>query len=191
LELKPASRIQIGAIGEPGNRIFFLRAAGAEGEIALRCEKFQVEALAARLDELLSGIASELGKPRRTDYESLVEEIEEAETPEGFDWTVAELGIGYDPEDDLILVVARSVETEEAGGGDTSVLEPGDEAGGEEARIWITRGQAEVLALQGAAVVAAGRNLCPFCTLPIDPGEEHDCFARNGHKKARLFPSED
>lgn len=188
MELKPASSIQIGAIGEPGNRTFYLRASGPGGEVALRCEKFQVEGLASRLDELLSTIASELGKPRRTDLESLLEEIEEAPAPPEFDWAVSELGIGYDPEEDLILVVARSTERESDESTDLFAVELGEESGGEEARIWITRGQAEVLALQSAVVGAAGRKLCPFCTMPIDPEEGHDCFARNGHKRARLSP---
>ncbi len=188
MELKPASSIQIGAIGAPGKRTFYLRAEGAEGVVALKCEKFQIEALAARLDELLSGIASEMGKPRRTDFDRLLEEMEEPEAPSEFDWTVSELGVGYDPEHDLILLVARSTESEDEPWPDMARVSEGEESGAEEARIWITRGQAEVLALQGAAVAAAGRKLCPFCTMPIDPEEGHDCFARNGHKRARLSP---
>lgn len=188
LELKPASTIQVGAIGKPGKRTFYLRAAGPGGEVALRCEKFQVEALAARLDELLAGIASKLGKARRSDYEALLEEVEESDAPSEFDWSVSELGIGYDPEDDLILVLARSTESEGDETIDVSALEPGDESGAEEVRIWVTRGQAEVLALQSAAVAAAGRKLCPFCAMPVDPDEGHDCFARNGHKRAQLSP---
>ncbi len=187
MELKPAKSVQVGAIGKPGRRVFFLRASGPGGELALKCEKFQVEALASRLDELLSGIASELARPRRTDYERILEEIGESEAPESLDWAIAELGIGYDPQEDLVLLVARSVSTEEEG----SPLETEfdlEEGAGDEARIWITRAQAEALAYQCAVVAAAGRRSCPFCTMPIDPEEGHDCFSRNGHKRARLAP---
>ena len=200
MELKPAAKIAVGATGKPGKRTFFLIATGSEGSLVVKCEKFQVEALAARLDELLAGIATELGKPRRTDFDKLLEEIQEPEIPARFDWVVGEIGIGYDPEEDLILVVARSAEAEEGEVPEDSTsldfgLQPrseefeiGDETSSEEARIWITRSQAEVLAIQSAAVAAAGRKLCPFCTMPIDPDEGHDCFARNGHKEARLAP---
>lgn len=203
MELKPAARIGVGAIGKPGKRTFYLVATGTQGSLALKCEKFQVEALAARLDELLSGIASELGKPRRTDFDKLLEEIEAPEAPAKFDWVVGEMGIGYDPEEDLVLLVARSSgedsESSTIGvswGSDIEDanddgVEVGEGSGEEEARIWITRSQAEVLALQSAAVAVAGRKLCPFCTMPIDPEEGHDCFARNGHKKARLTPGGD
>jgi uncharacterized repeat protein (TIGR03847 family) len=47
-------------------------------------------------------------------------------------------------------------------------------------RCFLTRGQARVLSRKIAAVVAAGRPICPLCEAPMDPSG-HVCPKANGH----------
>lgn len=171
-------------------------------QVWLKCEKIHVELLALKMDELLAGIEAELGRARPRDLASLLELLEDPSPPTSFDWEVGEMGLGYDAEDDLVLLVVKSLpredldidsalhaETEEI----TEEIEEaffeelGDEAGGEELRIWMTRSQAEVLAVQAARVAASGRKPCPICSMPMDP-DGHECFGGNGHKRGRLVP---
>jgi uncharacterized repeat protein (TIGR03847 family) len=190
VDIKPASYIGIGAIGEPGKRTFFLAVKGEDIELWLKCEKTLVEALSAGLEDLLRNIERDLGRPRVADPTDILESLEDPEEPPVFAGEVAELGIGYDSEDDLVVLVARSPFSEgdrEEYPIDGSILEDldediDDEAREVEVRMWITRRQAEALAFQGAIVAAAGRKPCPFCLMPMD-SEGHECFGGNGHRE--------
>ena len=53
IELNPISRITASALGEPGNRTFYLQARKGSQLVTLLCEKEQVRALAAALEQML------------------------------------------------------------------------------------------------------------------------------------------
>src|SRR5262249_34007463 len=93
---------------------------------------------------------------------SLVEPVEEA-------WIVASIAVGYDEARDRILVVANELLEEEEGGGDPA-----------SARVLITRAQAAAFVKQAEALMKAGRQICPWCSQPKDPGG-HTCPRSNGH----------
>ena len=83
-------------------------------------------------------------------------------------WIVASIAVGYDEARDRILVVANELlEEEEAG-------EPAS------ARVLITRAQAAAFVKQADALMKAGREICPWCSQPKDPGV-HVCPRSNGH----------
>src|SRR2546430_9067349 len=52
-ELDPVDRIALAAVGEPGQRRFFLQATGSGRTLTLGCEKGQVQALVVRLHQML------------------------------------------------------------------------------------------------------------------------------------------
>ena len=52
-ELDPVDRIAVAAVGEPGQRRFFLLATGSGRTLTLGCEKSQVQALVVRLHQML------------------------------------------------------------------------------------------------------------------------------------------
>jgi uncharacterized repeat protein (TIGR03847 family) len=80
-----------------------------------------------------------------------------------------QMGLGYVDEDDLFAIQAYDAE---------------GVAKAESAfRCFLGRGQARVLARKIAAVVAAGRPICPLCDMPMEP-EGHVCPRSNGHKPA-------
>ena len=83
---------------------------------------------------------------------------------------VGEIGLGYDAESDLVVLVAREI------------LEEGQEADdANTVRFWCTREQVRALARWGIEVVSRGRPSCPQCGEPINP-EGHFCPKKNGHK---------
>ncbi|HEX2030112.1 MAG TPA: DUF3090 domain-containing protein [Actinomycetota bacterium] len=167
IELDPVDRLTAGAVGEPGQRVFYLQARGSDRLVTLLVEKQQVELLSASLLEVLSrsGRATE-GGPEGAEMD-----LEEPVVPE---WRAGRLSIGYDEDRDLVLLEAEEYVAEPAEG-DPVPDEPG------RARFWATREQALGLARHGAEVCAAGRPRCELCGNPMDP-EGHVCPALDGHR---------
>jgi uncharacterized repeat protein (TIGR03847 family) len=85
---------------------------------------------------------------------------------------VGELGLGYEGENDMVVLVAKEImlENEEGAEQETDVV-----------RFWCTRSQIRALARWGVEVAARGRPTCLQCGEPMNP-EGHFCPKRNGHK---------
>ena len=79
------------------------------------------------------------------------------------------MGLGYDSDQDLVVIVAQALQTEDQAEDDAIT-----------ARFWITRSQAKAMAENALEIVAQGRPLCALCGRPINP-EGHFCPKRNGH----------
>jgi uncharacterized repeat protein (TIGR03847 family) len=93
-------------------------------------------------------------------------------------WPVGSLGVGYDSDQDRIVVVANErvddAEDEDAEQPKPDAPEPAS------ARFAITRAQAAAF-VEGARVLQrAGRPTCPMCGEPKDPAG-HVCPRSNGH----------
>lgn len=161
LELDPVDRITVGAVGEPGERVFYLQARQDERLVTLVVEKQQVQLLSATLVDILARLGKEIEDPPEEGMD-----LEEPLVPE---WRAGRLAVGYQEDRDLMLLEAEELVSEE-----------GEEAEGGQVRLWATREQMLALARQGAAAVAAGRPQCRFCGNPMDP-EGHICPATNGH----------
>lgn len=162
-ELLDVDKLTVGAVGEPGQRVFVLQARHANQVVTFKVEKGQVAALATHLGQLLE----DLPEPGR-----LPEDLE-LEAPVDPEWVVGSLGSSWDENlDRLLLLVEEAV---------PEGLE--DEAA--EARIGLTREQMAALALRGAQLVTAGRPPCPLCGYPLDP-RGHQCPRTNGHRPPAL-----
>jgi uncharacterized repeat protein (TIGR03847 family) len=174
IDLDPVDRITTGAIGAPGERIFYLQGRQSDRVVTLLVEKQQVELLSASLVEILANSGKETGEgPGEEDME-----LEEPVVPE---WRAGRLSIGYDESRDLVVLEAEeSIPEAEAEDEPGPALSPEREPG--RIRFWATREQALALARHGAAVAAAGRPRCELCGNPMDPAG-HICPALNGHKR--------
>jgi uncharacterized repeat protein (TIGR03847 family) len=175
-ELDPVTRLTTDAVGEPGQRTFYLQAADARGDqVTLLVEKEQVRRLAENLETWLPELAA--GRPEDPAEAAAAEagELALAEPLEP-DFRVGQLSLSYDPERDRVLVVATELQIEDEDEDDP--LELPDPA---EVRLLVTRAQLRVLARHGAQVVARGRPLCPLCGNPLD-ATGHICPALNGHR---------
>jgi uncharacterized repeat protein (TIGR03847 family) len=169
IELDPVDRITAGAVGEPGERVFYLQGRQSERLVTLQVEKQQVELLAASLVEILARTGLETGEgPSEEDMG-----LEEPVIPE---WRAGRLSLGFDEVRDMVVLEAEEfVPEEEEGSEQVTIGEPS------RTRFWTTREQALALARHAAAVAAAGRPRCDLCGNPIDP-EGHLCPALNGHR---------
>ena len=159
-EMPEVDMLTTGAIGPPGQRVFYIQARQGDHVVSLRLEKTQVAALVTYLDALLADLPSPDDLP--TDLELMEPVVAE--------WVVGSLGVSYDEDADRIVLVAEEL------------VEEGDEAAS--ARMTATRAQIAALAAVGAEVVAAGRPPCPLCGQPLDP-EGHMCVRLNGHRQIR------
>lgn len=147
-----------GAVGPPGQRVFYVQARGAGTVMTLKVEKEQVRALAEYLARLLARLPAAGERPRDL---LLLEPVEAA-------WNVGPIGLGYDKDRDRIVVEAQEQVEEDSG------EEPAM------ARFRITRAQAAAFVERAQALVKGGRPICPFCSGPIDPAG-HVCPRSNGH----------
>jgi uncharacterized repeat protein (TIGR03847 family) len=124
LELDPVDRITADAIGEPGQRSFFLQARRGTRLVTLLVEKQQVQLLAASVVEILARVGKETGEGPAEEEMGLEEPIEPS-------WRVGRLSIGYEEERDLLLLEVAELLPEEEG--QYEDLAEGDEPSGLEA----------------------------------------------------------
>jgi uncharacterized repeat protein (TIGR03847 family) len=184
----PPDRFVAGTIGQPGNRTFFLQARDGRRVVSVSLEKTQVAVLAERLGRLLvelerRGIASVPATPT-PDVAPLDEPLNEA-------FRAGSLTLGWDGDDDMILIEARDLTDEDDEEGD----EEAEEATGDEEamtgeldddqtadlfRVRISLGAARAFVERAIRVVEAGRPPCPLCGNPLDP-QGHLCPRKNGH----------
>ncbi|MDP8974958.1 MAG: DUF3090 family protein [Actinomycetota bacterium] len=161
-DLVDVDKLTVGAVGEPGRRVFVLQARHASQIVTLKLEKSQTAALAAYLDRLLE----DLPDPTLELPDDL--DLEEPTEPE---WVIGSLGVAYDEAlDRLVLVAEEAVDGEEEGA---------------RARISATREQVTALARRGTELVRSGRPPCPLCGYPLDPSG-HACPRANGHRPPTL-----
>lgn len=160
-ELLDVDKITVGAVGEPGRRLFVLQARHAGQLVTLKVEKGQVAALVAHLGQLLQDLPEPGHLPEDLELELPVE-------PE---WIVGSLGSSWDEQLDRLLLLVEEAAPE------------GEEPA--EARIGLTREQMAAIAVRGAELVSAGRPPCPLCGYPLEP-RGHDCPRTNGHRPPAL-----
>lgn len=152
------------ALGEPGQRTFRLLVRGDHSSAVLWLEKEQLQALALAAEELLTQIGSEQG----TGAEEVFEEGDPARDfpPADVEFKIGQLGIGYDQEGSLFVLLAYELES--------------DPDAPATFRCVLSRQQLGGLGRQSTRVVAAGRPRCVLCGQPLEPAP-HFCPPSNGH----------
>jgi uncharacterized repeat protein (TIGR03847 family) len=186
IDLQPVSHITTDAIGQPGKRVFYIQAWQSTRTLSLIVEKIQVQSLAVGLEQFLVELQQRYPElPEASgDYD---EERMRIRPPVDPLFRVGELGLGYDADNDLIVLVAREMTSEETEEQEAQPDQPDqpDQGGvGEDARVvrfWCTRSQMRAMCHWGMEVAARGRPVCPQCGEPMDP-EGHFCPKKNGHK---------
>jgi uncharacterized repeat protein (TIGR03847 family) len=162
-DLEAPDHFTVGAVGPPGQRVFYLQGRQARQLVTLKCEKEHVGALAEHLAGMLAKLPAGAAGEAQADT-ALVEPLDAA-------WAVGSLGVGYDDARDRIVIVAGELTEEE------EEEEREDRAS---ARFAITRTQASAFVERARRLVKAGRPICPMCSGPIDPSG-HICPRSNGH----------
>jgi uncharacterized repeat protein (TIGR03847 family) len=166
IEFDPVDALGAGAFGRPGERTFVIQARKGDAVLSVLVEKEQVALLASEAEQFLTRIAEEHG-----------DDAPAVDAPAGSGPVTEDeplfrarlIGIGYDPERQLVLIELREDAYDEG--------EPPPEPGlaeGHVARLYATPSQVRAMAEHGAAAVAAGRPRCPLCDFPMDP-DGHVC----------------
>ena len=169
IELNPVSAITVGTVGQPGQRVFYLQARHGPTAVTVETEKEQVRALAMGVHQFLEELTQRF--PDRIDLDNVPQSDLNLAPPIEAEFKVGQMGLGYDSDQDLVVVVAQSLQLEG---------EPEEDA--ITARFWISRGQAKAMADHALEVISQGRPMCALCGRPINP-EGHFCPKRNGHTK--------
>jgi uncharacterized repeat protein (TIGR03847 family) len=167
IDLDPCDHITVDAIGQPGQRVFYIQAFQEQRTVTVIIEKAQVLSMSIGVEQFLSQIARqnvELDDPP-SDY---VEEIMHIQPPVDPLFRVGEIGIGYDKDRDMIVLFAKELLAEDA-----------DPESAGAVRFWCTRGQIRKMVRWGTEVAQRGRPLCRQCGQPIEP-EGHFCPKKNG-----------
>jgi uncharacterized repeat protein (TIGR03847 family) len=169
----PPARFIADAIGEPGERTFYLQARDGDRIASVSLEKTQVAVLADRMASLVAELTTR----------GVVEPVEAVPDTEPLDeplnemFRVGAMTLGWDGDDDRVLVECREMTDDD----EAAVQMPDDDPEGPDVlRIRITIAEAQGFVARAAQVVAAGRPPCPFCGLPLDRSG-HLCPRRNGH----------
>jgi len=179
----PPERFVAGTVGEPGQRTFFLQARSGARLTSVALEKQQVAVLATRIDELLDEVMNSGGESTVPAVAPLVlEDGEPLEQPIVEEFRAGTMTLSWDASDERIVVEVFPF-TEEAVAAPDQPEEEIEEPEPEE--LFVVRmppGLARAFSKRAQAVVAAGRQPCPFCGNPLDP-EGHLCPRANGFKR--------
>lgn len=161
-------------VGQPGQRSFYVQARGGFGTRSYEIEKQQVKALADKLRELLVMIDPEdtINRTEPTRDPAL-----ELEAPASSEWRIGTIGLAYEENVDIIVVLFQPVEEESE---DESEVEDAFETGTGD-RVLLRRDQVRAFVLHASAILSEGRPVCQLCGLPMDPAG-HKCPASNGHR---------
>ncbi len=171
IDFDPVDHLTAGAVGEPGERSFYVQCRNRTDLVSMLLEKQQVSLLATHIDDLLERV----GVPENNaalDVDTL-----DLEQPIVADFRIGRIGLGYDEERDLVLLQCDEFFPD--GEDDEGDALPDEEDRGR-VRVWATRPQMEGLARRGEREVTGGRPICAMCGGSIDP-EGHFCPRSNGH----------
>ena len=177
-DLNPVQRIVADAIGEPGDRTFFLQGASGSEVVSVVLEKQEVANLAISVLQLLEELEERHPDLPQHQWSGgvLVPEV-----PFEPAFRVSQLIVGYDEDDDMIWIIARALIVSESG----SVVDPESEEV-PSARFVATREQMRALSDHALEVVSEGRPTCPLCGNPIDAGG-HFCPRSDGQAMPIIF----
>ena len=171
LDLNPVTHITTDAIGQPGQRTFYIQGWKADQPqpVTILVEKIQLQSLTIGVEQLLAEIIR-----RRPDLSKAEADYDEGKMhiapPVDPLFRAGEIGLGYDTEHDLVVLLMREILKEDTNPDEASVV-----------RFWCTRTQIRRMARWSTEVASRGRPICPQCGQSMEL-EGHLCPKKNGHK---------
>ncbi len=155
-------RFQAGAIGEPGNRTFYVYIEPGTGPQWFTCEKGQVNALAEQSLAVVNRMDREIDEGTVELTVNAMSEIPWPSSPSDVSFRIGSMAMRLGDSDNMTLIL-QGVEDEQA------------------ATFDVTPEQLRAMALLALDAVHGGRPICPKCHLPEEPNG-HDCPSSNGHR---------
>ena len=156
------TKIDVEALGKPGERTFRLLIEAGEARAALWLEKEQLQQLAVYIQQVEESLSP--AKSRQT--KSIPEDTwNGGSTFVEFD--IGALSMGHDSASNAFLFLLYGLNTDEDSPADLS--------------FWLSSQMADNLSRQALQVCLAGRPRCFLCDKPIGP-DGHRCMRSNGHQ---------
>lgn len=170
----PVERFIVSAIGEPGEREFFIQVRSLEGLNTVKIEKEQVKALVFRFDEILTDL-------RR----SKIIAFSKKEIDDNLDSEPLELPIEADFIVGIVGIVLNNISFEitfQAASNQDELLIDDVDSGPDLLILTLDALTVSTFSLRAKNVVDAGRGVCPFCSLPMNLSG-HLCPRANGYRR--------
>jgi uncharacterized repeat protein (TIGR03847 family) len=182
IDVDPCDHITSDAIGQPGQRVFYIQALQADKTYTVIIEKTQLQSLAVGVEQFLAEVHRQNPnlEEASADY---AEEHMRINPPVDPAFRVGEIGLGYDQVRDRVVLFVRELQAEEPEPDSDSDPESNPDSNADSGtvyRFWCTRTQLRKLARWGVEVASRGRPTCPQCGQPMEP-TGHFCPKKNGH----------
>ena len=148
IELDPVDFITVGTIGPKGKRVFHLQAGKDVRIVSLIVEKEQAWALSEAINELIEDLDERYGGTTEADLSAVDMDLREPIEPV---FRVAQMGLGYDEDRNMVVLVAQELVIPRAEEGEEETRTPGV------VRMWCSREQMQALSIRAMETVKAGR----------------------------------
>jgi uncharacterized repeat protein (TIGR03847 family) len=168
-DFENADAFATGAIGQPGDRTFYVQVRGDGRTVSIKCEKQQVAALAEYLRGMLADMP-DTGADIDSTSASLMNPVEE-------DFVLGSVGLGVDrPNMRMVVQLEEMVLVDEDDEDIFDLLDEDDEDNDNTTvvRVMLTPSQARAFCETADLFINAGRAICKWCTAPVDPAG-HAC----------------
>ncbi|MEM7323024.1 MAG: DUF3090 family protein [Actinomycetota bacterium] len=164
-EFRDVTHFTAGAVGEPGDRTFYLQVGDDLAMVTVKLEKQQVKALA----QFLKGVLDDL--PSTTTPASVTPLVD----PTDPEWTVGQIAVGIEEANaEVVLVIEELVPVDE----DELDIEDDilglEEDSGAKIRAHIDVHRAANFVITSDELMNQGRPPCRLCGQPLDPAG-HAC----------------
>jgi len=104
IERLPVDHITVDALGPKGRRVFYMQSTKGDQVVTLLAEKFQIQSLAVGIEQFLAEIAAKF--PDIPDASAKYDEEKMHITPPVDPlFRLADIGLGYNAEDDMVVLV--------------------------------------------------------------------------------------
>lgn len=161
-EFRQVTHFTAGAIGDPGQRVFYLQIGDESNTVTVKLEKQQVKALA----QFLKGVLDDLPSASEP---AIATPLISPSVPE---WTVGQIAVGVDEADAEVVLVIGELLPEDEEEDELSLEEDIlmiDEDEGAKVRAHIGVEQAASFIVTSDELMNKGRPPCRLCGQPLDP----------------------
>src|SRR5262245_60861689 len=148
IDLNPVDFITVGTVGPKGQRVFHLQAGKGSQIVSLIIEKEQAWALSEAIRELVEDLEQRYPSDETADLSEFNMELRDPLEPM---FRVAQMGLGYDEDRHMVVLVAQELVVPEEEDTDPEAAQPGI------VRMWCSRMQMRALSAHATATVQAGR----------------------------------
>ena len=149
IQFRPVDFITVGTVGPKGRRVFHLQAGQGEQLVTLQIEKEQAWALSEALGELLNELPSRFPDLSSDDDAEYDPEEMDLRKPLQPLFRVAQMGLGYDEANDLVVLIIEELLT--SAGTEEEEDQPS------KVRLWASRQKMRQLSSHSHKIVSDGR----------------------------------